>query len=653
MLDVAASNTYGGQSTLWLDGPGTLTNYGQVAVQPNGSINAPWQGSGAVLNNAGGNIQNSGSITMTAGATLVQGAGVITGNAAVIRGGALRLQGAGSSVFLLLGSPTVSGTVAARQQLILNSGGSTPVVASGSLTNRGTITTSGSAVLSLPAGHTLFNFGKIVTGPGLGLEISGNVLNEAAGRIAVAGSATYGGGSRLSLDAPFKLTNNGIIAVQANSTVYDPSHGTTGGVIDNRGGTIANAGTVDVDPGATFIEGRGTTSGNPVDLPGGNLDLAGPGASSFLITNTTPKLGGNISKSQTVEVAGPLSHGQVTAASSFTNYGTFIAHYGDLNLPSGDTFTNAGTVGIQPGTSLFVNGNLTNVASGLVFDSGNDTYGGGTGLTMAAGTTFDNAGTLDMLYPGGMDLRDGAVTFRNSGILNAGLGGNSGTIGLAPTVFANATPSDTIDLGGAINPVLAGGYVPVFPKVPPGNPVPPIDYLFVTANATNPNDLNLSCGAGMSGGFGMACSNKPLGAVKFVDPPTNSVDPTTTTLTSSAPMAPFGGRTAPTSSYGQSVTLTATIAHSNGTSPSGTITFFDGTGVLGTVQPATTGGMTTARIRTASLTVGTHPIMAFYSGDSKHIASSSLQIPEVVEGDRQPSPFDRLRTLRLSERRSL
>ena len=423
LLDVAASNTYGGQSTLWLDGPGTLTNYGQVAVQPNGSINAPWQGSGAVLNNAGGNIQNSGSITMTAGATLVQGAGVITGNAAVIRGGALRLQGAGSSVFLLLGSPTVSGTVAARQQLILNSGGSTPVVASGSLTNRGTITTSGSAVLSLPAGHTLFNFGKIVTGPGLGLEISGNVLNEAAGRIAVAGSATYGGGSRLSLDAPFKLTNNGIIAVQANSTVYDPSHGTTGGVIDNRGGTIANAGTVDVDPGATFIEGRGTTSGNPVDLPGGNLDLAGPGASSFLITNTTPKLVGNISKSQTVEVAGPLSHGQVTAASSFTNYGTFLAHYGDLNLPSGDTFTNAGTVGIQPGTSLFVNGNLTNVASGLVFDSGNDTYGGGTGLTMAAGTTFDNAGTLDMLYPGGMDLRDGAVTFRNSGVLNAGLGG--------------------------------------------------------------------------------------------------------------------------------------------------------------------------------------------------------------------------------------
>ena len=130
--------------------------------------------------------------------------------------------------------------------------------------------------------------------------------------------------------------------------------------------------------------------GNPIDLPGGNLDLAGPGASSFLITNTTTKLRGNISKSQTVEVAGPLTFGQATASSSFTNYGRFIAHYADLNLPSGDTFTNAGTVGMRPGTSLFVNGNLTNAASGLVFDSGNDTYGGGTGLTMATGRTFDN-----------------------------------------------------------------------------------------------------------------------------------------------------------------------------------------------------------------------------------------------------------------------
>jgi hypothetical protein len=92
-VDVAASNTYGGQSTLWLDGPGTFTNYGQMAVQTNGSINAPWQGSGAVLDNAGGNIQNSGTITMAAGATLIEGAGGITGNAAVIRGGALRLQG--------------------------------------------------------------------------------------------------------------------------------------------------------------------------------------------------------------------------------------------------------------------------------------------------------------------------------------------------------------------------------------------------------------------------------------------------------------------------------------------------------------------------------------------------------------------------------
>ena len=131
--------------------PACLPTTARLRCSPTARSTPLGRVSGAVLNNAGGNIQNSGSVTMSAGATLIEGAGAITGNAAVIRGGGLRLQGPGRLAFQLLGSVKVLGTVAAQQQLILNSAGSTPVVASGSLTNRGTITTSGSAVLSLPS----------------------------------------------------------------------------------------------------------------------------------------------------------------------------------------------------------------------------------------------------------------------------------------------------------------------------------------------------------------------------------------------------------------------------------------------------------------------------------------------------------------------
>ncbi|WP_426571063.1 Ig-like domain repeat protein [Aquihabitans sp. McL0605] len=93
----------------------------------------------------------------------------------------------------------------------------------------------------------------------------------------------------------------------------------------------------------------------------------------------------------------------------------------------------------------------------------------------------------------------------------------------------------------------------------------------------------------------------------------------TTTLSSSANP----------SASGQGVTLTATIAPvapATGT-PTGTVTFTEGATVLGTSPVSAAGD---AQLATSSLTVGTHPIVATYSGDAALAGSASAALDQLV-----------------------
>ena len=97
--------------------------------------------------------------------------------------------------------------------------------------------------------------------------------------------------------------------------------------------------------------------------------------------------------------------------------------------------------------------------------------------------------------------------------------------------------------------------------------------------------------------------------------PTPTRGPTTTTLSSSPNP----------SVYGQSVTCTAQVSASGGT-PTGSVTFYDGTTNLGT--GALSGG--SANLATSGLAVGSHAITAVYSGDSNFSASTSPLVTQVV-----------------------
>ena len=67
------------------------------------------------------------------------------------------------------------------------------------------------------------------------------------------------------------------------------------------------------------------------------------------------------------------------------------------------------------------------------------------------------------------------------------------------------------------------------------------------------------------------------------------------------------------------MTFTATVVNSSpgAATPTGTVTFMDGTTMLGTGTLSTTDGLTTATFTTTKLAVGSHSITAVYGGDTE------------------------------------
>ncbi len=77
--------------------------------------------------------------------------------------------------------------------------------------------------------------------------------------------------------------------------------------------------------------------------------------------------------------------------------------------------------------------------------------------------------------------------------------------------------------------------------------------------------------------------------------------------------------------YGQSITFTATVTASSGT-PTGTVTFVDGTTALGSVS--LNNGVST--YSTSVLSVGTHSITAVYNGDAISTGSTSAVVSQLI-----------------------
>jgi len=83
--------------------------------------------------------------------------------------------------------------------------------------------------------------------------------------------------------------------------------------------------------------------------------------------------------------------------------------------------------------------------------------------------------------------------------------------------------------------------------------------------------------------------------------------------------------------FGQGIPFVATVQPSSGGAATGTVTFYDGTNVLGTASVVNNGSQqNVAQLTAAGLLGGTHSISAVYSGDTDYTGSSSSALTETV-----------------------
>ena len=257
-----------------------------------------------------------------------------------------------------------------------------------------------------------------------------------------------------------------------------------------------------------------------------------------------------------------------------------------------------------------------------------------TGTPTGSVTFMDGATTL-----GTMALASGRAAFASSALsagthsITARYGGDADFLGSASPPLSQVVNKGgaTVGVASSVNPSLFGqtvGFIATVAAAPPAIGAPSGTVTFsdgattlgtamlaggsagITTSTLAAGNHSITASYGGDGNFTSAVSGA-LGQVV-------NRAATTTSLTSSANPA----------TSGQAVTFTAmvaAVAPGSGT-PTGTVTFLDGTATLGSAALA--GG--TASFTTSALSGGSHSITASYGGNGNFLASTSGVLNESV-----------------------
>ncbi len=481
---------HGGSRTL----QGNVTNTGTIAINANTSYNGAkgaLSNEGAVnlasgvqltasnesafTNGTGGSVVASGNgdVLMEPGTTFTEAAGTTSGSKPVIvRDAALAYSGAGASAIAIHGSSTLSGNLSMGQALSIESTGGENATATAAVgfTSAGAITltngdASGNSATLVVTTGTLASSGTIAVEQANGgaRTLRGNITNT--GKLLINANTTYNATKAL-------LTNEGALDIAEGKTLTVSGEGA---LTNGTGGSVVASGNGDVlmEPGTTFTEGAGTTSGSkPVIVRDGALAYSGAGASSIAMHGSST-LSGNVSAGQALSIESTGGENALTtAAVGFTNAGSITLTNGDASgnaaslVVTSGTLTNSGTIAIEQanGGARTLQGGLTN--TGSIAINANTAYSGakhlftnegtlsiaeGKQLTVSGENSVSNAtggkiiatgSGLVQLEPGGaftegagttsgtkpVVIRDGSLTYAGSGASTIAQHGSSSTL---------------------------------------------------------------------------------------------------------------------------------------------------------------------------------------------------------------------------------
>lgn len=369
----------------------------------------------------------------------------------------------------------------------------------------------------------------------------------------------------------FTVSSSATLTLQ-NLTIANgkSSPGGYGGGLFNMGGTVIITRSIFSDNQASH--------GGAIQNDAGTLTIA-----DSIFLNNTAETGGGIGNYGGAEyITGTVF--MSNTASSGCACGGGINNVGGLVVLTNNTFS----------------GNSANLGGGV--ESNDDVAGAS--VTIITNVTFSGNGAST---GGAVDNGIGTLTLRNSIFANSPSGGNcngflTSTLNILSDDGTCGASSGNMPNLGALT--YNGGPTPTHALLPGSQAINAGDT--TTCAIASPNG---------PGGFdqrGVAhvgiCD---IGSFEFRDL-------TTTTLTTS--INP--------SAYGQPVTFTATVSATVPGTPTGSVSFYDGTSLLG---DAPLGGTLQVSLTTSSLTFGApHIVVATYNGDTNFEISRSDPLMQVV-----------------------
>jgi hypothetical protein len=599
------------------------------------------------------------TITLTQGALGVSGSMAITGLGAsqlAISGGSVSqvFEIFGETAHSITGLTIENGAVTGSGGAIVNNGDLTltddiishngAVAATGSLNgpvpvsyggaiyneNNSTLTSSGNTIIDNTVvngdGGGIFNSGLLTSTndtisnntAGLGGGIANQISNSGFNTVTLTNdtisnnTAGLGGG----------IANFGGAVTSINTTIAD-NHATAG-LSGGRGGGVYNERVQGVTPApaaAFFYSSGDTISGNSATGDGGgvfNDDAV------FESTNDT------IADNMTLNTR--------------TGYGGGIAGFAGGNVITvNDTITNnsaksGGGVAIDGSGNLAWNSWNTIIAGN---PSGNDVFVTSTNtmINMFNSLVGDSSLSAAQIANGSGNIFDPAnsgifVTDSSGHPLLANNGGPTQTIALAPgspaigvggsltTLSADVTSTATTFAVTSSTPLAVGDLLQVGSEV--------VEVASISGSTvTVLRGQDGSTAAAYSSGQSLALAYDQRGVARE----SNSIGAFSNSNTNIGTNTNIGlASSSPSSGFGQSLTFTATVSPvSPGTgTPTGQVTFDDGSTTLGTGMLSVVNGVDVATFTTSTLASGSHSIIAVYGGDTNFNSSTSTTLTQTI-----------------------
>jgi autotransporter-associated beta strand protein len=367
----------------------------------------------------------------------------------------------------------------------------------------------------------------------------------------------------------------------------------------------------------TPVTGKALTSNN--DIPNTIFNSIQVQASGYVIQGVGVGLAGSIDASQatgTSTIFLPITFNQGVGTVTVVNSGATLLLTDTVAAPSGLTKAGSGTLGLEAD-----NGSLAAVVNAGTLEvdgtAGDISVNAGATLSGTGGKVAEIATTHATLSPG-VSSTTGILTDSGNLVMDA-----SSTFAATLNQPATGTPQagtdyDQLIAGGSSSTVnLAGSTL----SITAASSITSGEQFTILHNTSGSPVVGTF--AGLAEGAQLTVStNKQFsisykGGTNHQDVVLTSLIATTTTV-GSIPTGLVSG---------QSVTLTATVAHTTGTGTlTGTVDFKSGTTDLGTATLS--GGKAT--LTTTQLTAGTNSITATYSGDTAFGSSTSPAVTAVV-----------------------